>query len=57
MRTLLTTPVMEGEDKDMANYDIELKNVTFGYNRDDVIKDVFFFYSNWQRNSPSRAFR
>ena len=42
MRTLLTTPVMEGEDKDMANYDIELKNVTFGYNRDDVIKDVSF---------------
>ena len=29
MRTLLTTPVMEGEDKDMANYDIELKKCHF----------------------------
>ncbi|MBS6878628.1 MAG: ABC transporter ATP-binding protein [Ruminococcus sp.] len=42
MRTLLTTPAMEGEDKDVSKYDIELKNVTFGYNRDDVIKDVSF---------------
>ena len=42
MRTLLTTPAMEGEDKDVSKYDIELKNVTFGYNQDDVIKDVSF---------------
>ena len=42
MRTLLTTPAMEGEDKDVSRYDIELKNVTFGYNQDDVIKDVSF---------------
>ena len=33
MRTLLTTPAMEGEDKDVSKYDIELKNVTFGYSR------------------------
>ena len=57
MRTLLTTPAMEGEDKDVSKYDIELKNVTFGYNQDDVIKDVSFFYSCWQRNGPGRAFR
>ena len=42
MRTLLTTPTMEGVDKDVSKYDIELKNVTFGYNQDDVIKDVSF---------------
>ena len=42
MRTLLTTPAMEGEDKDVSKYDIELKSVTFGYNQDDVIKDVSF---------------
>ena len=42
MRTLLTTPAMEGADKDVSKYDIELKNVTFGYNQDDVIKDVSF---------------
>ena len=42
MRTLLTTPAMEGEDKDVSKYDIELKDVTFGYNQDDVIKDVSF---------------
>ena len=50
MRTLLTTPAMEGEDKDVSKYDIELKNVTFGYNQDDVIKDVSF-------SIPGRAFR
>ena len=33
MRTLPTTPAMEGEDKDVSKYDIELKNVTFGYSR------------------------
>ena len=42
MRTLLTTPAMEGEDKDVSKYDIELKSVTFGYNQNDVIKDVSF---------------
>ncbi len=42
MRTLLTTPAMDGADKDVAKYDIELKHVTFGYNKEDVIKDVSF---------------
>ena len=42
MRILLTTPAMEGEDKEVSKYDIELKNVTFGYNQNDVIKDVSF---------------
>lgn len=40
MRTLLTTPAMEGEEKTVDNCDIELSHVTFAYNQDDVIKDV-----------------
>lgn len=40
MRTLLTTPAMEGDGKTVANYDIEMDHVTFRYNTEDVIKDV-----------------
>ena len=40
MRTLLTTPVMDGDGKMVLNCDIELSHVTFGYNQEDVIKDV-----------------
>ena len=37
---LLTTPAMEGNEQDVHTYDIELKNVTFAYAKEDVIKDV-----------------
>lgn len=40
MRTLLSTPVMQGNDKEIENCDIELEHVTFRYNTKDVIKDV-----------------
>lgn len=40
MRTLLTTPAMDGRDQDIMKYDIALENVTFAYNEEDVIKDV-----------------
>ncbi len=40
MRTLLTTPAMDGRNQDIMKYDIALKNVTFAYNEEDVIKDV-----------------
>lgn len=40
MRTLLTTPAMEGDGKIVANCDIEMDHVTFRYNTEDVIKDV-----------------
>ena len=40
MRMLLTTPAMEGNEQDVHTYDIELKNVTFAYAKEDVIKDV-----------------
>lgn len=40
MRTLLTTPAMEGEEQDIKDYDIELKQVTFAYGKEDVIKNV-----------------
>lgn len=40
MRTLLTTPAMEGEEKIVDNCDIELSHVTFAYNQEDVIKDI-----------------
>lgn len=42
MRTLLTTPVMEGEGRAVPNYDIAFSHVTFAYNQEDVIKDVSF---------------
>lgn len=40
MRTLLTTPAMEGNGKMVPNCDIEMDHVTFRYNTEDVIKDV-----------------
>ena len=40
MRTLLTTPAMDGDGKTVPNCDIELSHVTFAYNQEDVIKDV-----------------
>mgnify|MGYP000046055255 CR=1 FL=1 len=40
MRTLFTTPAMNGNEKTVPNCDIELSHVTFAYNREDVIKDV-----------------
>ena len=42
MRTLLTTPAMDGRDYDLSNYDIELEHVTFRYSKEDVIKDMSF---------------
>lgn len=36
----LSTPVMQGNDKEIENCDIELEHVTFRYNTKDVIKDV-----------------
>lgn len=42
MRTLLTTTAMEGKEQDITKYDIELKNVSFAYNQEDVIKNVSF---------------
>mgnify|MGYP002405835908 CR=1 FL=1 len=40
MRTLLTTPAMEGKEKEVSNCDIELSHVTFAYNQENVIKDI-----------------
>lgn len=40
MRTLLTTPAMNGNGKTVPNCDIEMDHVTFRYNTEDVIKDV-----------------
>ena len=40
MRTLLTTPAMEGKEKEVENCDIELSHVTFAYNQENVIKDI-----------------
>ena len=42
MRTLLTTPALDGRDYDLSNYDIELEHVTFRYSKEDVIKDMSF---------------
>ncbi len=42
MRTLLTTPAMAGQERDVADCSIEFSHVTFAYNREDVIKDVSF---------------
>lgn len=40
MHNLLDTPAMDGKNKGIKNCNIELCNVTFGYNEDDVIKNV-----------------
>ena len=40
MRTLFTIRTMEGDEKTIPNYYIELEHVTFCYHTEDVIKDV-----------------
>ena len=41
MQALRNEPIMDGKtDASISSFDIELKNVTFAYNNDDVIKDV-----------------
>ncbi|MDD4850524.1 MAG: ABC transporter ATP-binding protein, partial [Gemmiger sp.] len=40
MRTLLTTPAMSGDGKDVPNCDIEMDHVTFHYNTEDVIHSM-----------------
>lgn len=37
---LLTTPAMEGKEKEVSNCDIEFSHVTFAYNQENVIKDI-----------------
>lgn len=44
MRTLLSTSVMQGNDKEIENCDIELEHVTFRYNTKDVIKALWKNY-------------
>lgn len=39
MRTLLTTAPMEGKEREISGYDIELSHVGFSYNEEEVIKD------------------
>ena len=50
MRTLLTTPAMDGEGKTVPNCDIELSHVTFAYNQEDVIKRCFLQNPPGKRN-------
>ena len=38
----VSTTAMEGKEQDITKYDIELKNVSFAYNQEDVIKNVSF---------------
>lgn len=40
MRTLLTTPAMSGDGKDVPNCDIKMDHVTFHYNTEDVIHNM-----------------
>lgn len=41
MQTLRDEPVMNGdENTEIESFDIEMKNVTFAYNKEDVIKDM-----------------
>ena len=43
MQKLRTEPVMDGAtDVEIKSFDVELRDVTFAYNEDDVIKDVSF---------------
>lgn len=39
LRTLLSTPAMDGQEKTVLNGDITLSHVTFAYNEEAVIKD------------------
>lgn len=41
MRTLITTPVMEGDtEREIKNYNIDFENVTFSYNEVDSAEDA-----------------
>src|SRR5699024_2723020 len=40
MRTLLTTPAMEGSETTVPDCNIELDHVTFAYNEEPVLRDV-----------------
>lgn len=43
IKEIRSTKVQEGEDKEISNYDIELKNVSFSYNEDtEVLKNISF---------------
>jgi len=42
MRELYSSKVLEGEEKDIDSFDIEFKNVSFGYEDEKVLKDVSF---------------
>lgn len=54
MRTLLTTPVMEGDaGKPLANWSIDFENVSFSYNAGDPQEDVVI--KNFTVSIPSDA--
>ncbi|MEA4960563.1 ABC transporter ATP-binding protein, partial [Lutispora sp.] len=43
IQEIKNTEVQKGEDKELSNYDIELKNVSFAYNEDTkVLKNISF---------------
>lgn len=43
MQALRKEPVMQGDENiTLVNYNIQFKNVKFGYNKEDVIKDMSF---------------
>ncbi len=43
IKEIRSTKVQKGEDKEISNYDIELKNVSFAYNEDTaVLKNISF---------------
>lgn len=43
IKEIRSTEVQKGEDKEISNYDIELKNVSFAYNEDTkVLKNISF---------------
>jgi len=48
MKEIFNTELMTGQDVDINNFDIELKNVTFGYDDTMVIKDVSFLAKQGQ---------
>ncbi len=43
IKEMRNTKIQKGEDKEISNYDIELKNVSFAYNDDTaILKDISF---------------
>lgn len=48
MKEIFNAELMTGQDVDINNFDIELKNVTFGYDDTMVIKDVSFLAKQGQ---------